>query len=120
MVIGKHSVSLLFDIFPIVMEDLFVAEHPVAVVEQKKWGPSEHSDAVGSELIVKCRGEFDHVSDGDSFTDPLVEQVQGCEREEQWHTHSVHASDIDHGQDSRVFEMDDVVWTRVKHLVLSH
>lgn len=80
-VLRKHGVSLLMNIAPFVMEDLFIAQHPVAVEEQKNWGIFEHFNAVDGEFVIKGWWKSNDVSNTNSFTYPLVEQVKCCERE---------------------------------------
>ena len=80
-VVGMHGMSLLGNKAPGVVEDLLIAQHPVAVKEQHDWGIFEHLDAVDGEFVVKGWWESDDVGNCNSFADPLVEQVKGCERE---------------------------------------
>jgi hypothetical protein len=78
--------------------DLFVADHPVSIEQQKHWRPLQHVNAVNGKLVVKSWWKLHLVSDDDSLADPLVEEVESSQHEKDWHSHSVHHGDVNNVQ----------------------
>jgi hypothetical protein len=60
------------------------------------------------------------ISNSDSFTDVLVQEVERSNWEQDWKTNTVHHCDPNDVDNSRALEMNNVVDTRVKLLVLCH
>jgi hypothetical protein len=110
----------VFDELPFVFKDLRARNHPISVENQQERGELKHAEAVISQLIIKSWRKSHLVSNNNSFTNPLIEEIEGSKSKENWHSHSVHACNEHNVENSRVLEMDNVFSSRIKVLVLSH
>jgi len=119
-VIWSHWLFGVFDELPFVFKDLWARNHPISVENQQDWGELNHAEAVICQLIIKSWWESHLVSNNYSFTNPLIEEIEGGKSKENWHSHSVHACNEHNVENSRVLEMNNVFSSRIKILVLSH
>lgn len=116
----SHRKIAAIDIVGGVLEDLLVAEHPVSVGQEKERGKLHFFDTIDSKGIVKSWWKSHIVGYDNSLADPLVKEIESSKREKKWHSHSIEASDVDNVKDSRVFEVNDIVWAIVESAISSH
>ena len=95
-----HLLIGVLDVEPGVLEDLLVGEHPVSIEKEKNWRPLEHVDTVDCEFVIECGWLSNLVSNNESLANVLVQEVEGCDREEDRHTNTVHHGNIHNVEDA--------------------
>lgn len=115
-----HAFSLALNWVVLVHKDLSVADHPVAVKQHQHWSEPQHFQRVDSKLVVESRRLSHSPGNNCSLAHVLVEEVDGSNHEQQRHSHSVHASDVNNVQDVGVLEVNHIFATAVQKFVLSH
>jgi len=115
-----HWLRSIWNEWPDIHEDLLVAEHPVSIDQEQKRGKSEHINAILSELIIQSCWLLHVTSNNESLNHVLVEIVNCCDWEKSRQSNTIHHCNESNVEHVRVLEMDNVVFSTVKNLKVSH
>jgi hypothetical protein len=115
---GQHCFARPVDKLPPSVKYLLIGKHPVAVENQDKWCIFKLAKTVMRQMVIKGWRQLHVVSHSIPFSYPLVEEIEGSYREEEWHANTVHHGYVNDVEETCVFEMDDVFTSAIYFLVL--